>query len=176
MHQCVLNNMNCLSKIKAMHGTDKQPGQLNNPPQITVPECYRLIRPSDQDWWSENLQRFPRNFKACNALQSQRVPPFSEATRELLIDKYCPPEIKAEVSRSIKNRACIIRVYLGRRRIRQEPGRRSKFNGFSLRNYPLHVDQWKTWASCHDMSLYARTKVEALATLHWIGKMDGNNI
>ena len=30
--------------------------------------------------------------------------------------------------------------------------------------------------SCHDMSLYARTKAEALATLHWIGKMDGDNI
>ena len=177
MHQRVLDSMSCLNKIKAMHGTDKHPGQLDNPPQITVPECYHLIRPSDQDWWTENLRRFPTNFEACNTLQSQRVPPFSEATRELLIDKYCPPEIKAEVSRSIKNRVCIIRVYLGRRRVRQEPGRRSKVNGFSLRNYPLHVDQMGDMGvSSHDMSLYARTMAEALATLHWIGKMDGNDL
>lgn len=177
VHQRVLNSMSCLNKIKGMQEFDNQPDQPKRPPQIAIPKCYRLIRPSDQDWWTENLRRFPIKYKPCNTLQSQRIPPFPRSTRELLIEKYCPPEIKSEDSRSAKNRACLIRLYLGRRRIRQTPGWQSKFKGFSLRNFPLHLDQMEEiGVSQQDMSLYARIMAEALATLHWIGKVDGNDI
>lgn len=46
-----------------------------------------------------------------------------------------------------------------------------------MRNLPLHLDQMEEVGLFqHDMSLYARIMAEALALLHWIGKVDGNDI
>ncbi|ODM18941.1 hypothetical protein SI65_05558 [Aspergillus cristatus] len=79
---------------------------------------------------------FGTDYQPCNTLESQRIPPFPEATRELLIQDYCAPDNRPKASAHKANHDCLIRPYLGRRRIRKEP---SKF--ISLRNYPFHVDQ-----------------------------------
>ncbi|KAI9036041.1 zinc finger protein [Aspergillus affinis] len=53
----------------------------------------------------------------------------------------------------------------------------SKFRGFSLQNFPLHVDQMtELGIPSDDIDCYAAMMGEALATLHWLGEMDGNDV
>jgi len=71
---------------------------------------------------------------------------------------------------------CLIRPYLGRRRTRK-PHTSSRFTGFSLRNFPLHLDQLESLGiTPSDIQQYARTMAETLATMHWVGEIDGNDI
>ena len=76
------------------------------------------------------------------------------------------------------NHDCMIRPYLGRKRTQQvQSTHPSRFRVFSVRNYPLPVDQMeKIGLSSSDLSLYIRTMAEALATLRWASKIDGNDI
>jgi hypothetical protein len=83
---------------------------------INIPLCHSFITPTDS-WWTSNLDRFPPDYKPCNVTEMQRIPPVSEATRELLIDRYCPRRSADEVRKSDTNRDCLIRPYLGRRRL-----------------------------------------------------------
>lgn len=84
--------------------------------QIQIPACYDFIKVTDQNWWSLNQRKFPPGYTPCNMIQSQRIPPFSEATRQLLITKYCPTNIVQQILISEPNKDCLIRPYLGRRR------------------------------------------------------------
>jgi hypothetical protein len=152
---------------------------LNESPQIRlqkVPTCYDFIKATDQDWWSLNQQKFPSGYTPCNMIQSQRIPPFSETTRELLITNYCPSKIAQQIRTSEPNKDCLIRPYLGRRRT-QKPHCMSQFSAFSLRNYPLHIDQMETLGmTSNSIQQYARTMAETLAIMRWIGEIDGNDI
>jgi hypothetical protein len=71
--------------------------------------------------------------------------------------------------------SCLIRPYLGRRRRRgQEGGTKSRFQRFSLRNVPLHVDQMEALGL--DLNAYAETMAEALALMHWGAQIDANDV
>lgn len=63
-----------------------------------------------------------------------------------------------------------MRLYLGRRKIQNK----SRLNVFSLRNYPLHLNQ------AEDLELpilkYAHAMAEMLATMHWGAQIDANDI
>lgn len=59
-------------------------------PQFQISRCYRFIRATARGWWDQNLSSFPAGFAPCDTTYFQRIPPFLEATRRLLIDKYCP--------------------------------------------------------------------------------------
>jgi len=61
--------------------------------RIQIPDCYEFIRATDQKWWSTNQRRFPPGYTPCNIIQSERIPPFSEAIRQVLISNYCPSKI-----------------------------------------------------------------------------------
>ncbi|PLN79529.1 hypothetical protein BDW42DRAFT_172704 [Aspergillus taichungensis] len=156
--------------------------------RVKVPICHRLIKPDkeeDRNWWTENLERFPPGYAPCNTLQSQRIPPFPLHTRELLVSRFCPAELREEILNSKANEDCLIRPYLGRKRILQHrsssplgsaPRRRVR-SFFSLRNYPLHVDQMgELGIPARDIRLYARMMANALATLHWVGEIDANDV
>lgn len=55
--------------------------------------------------------------------------------------------------------------------------RGSKFQAFSLRNYPLHLDQMEELGIPVDqLETYARTMAETLALMHWVAGIDGNDI
>ena len=66
---------------------------------------------------------------------------------------------------------CLVRPYLGRRRRLEK---QSKSKSFSLRNYPLHIDQIEELKL--DGKLYARIMAETLAHLYWGAHMDANDV
>ncbi|PYH83239.1 hypothetical protein BO82DRAFT_332101 [Aspergillus uvarum CBS 121591] len=146
--------------------------------QARIPQCHKYITPQDQSWWDTNLRWFPDGYTACNAILSERIPPFPEHTRRLLVDRYCPPEIRHDILHSASNEACLIRPYIGRQRTYSTAlNGRSRFRGFSLRNFPLHVDQMaELGISTEDVDCYAGIMGEALATFHWVAKMDANDV
>ena len=48
---------------------------------------------------------------------------------------------------------------------------------FSLRNYPLHLDQMEELGlGDGDIKGYARTMAEALAMMHWVAEVDANDV
>lgn len=151
---------------------------------LTVPACHRFITPAD-DWWDTNLRKFPEGYVPCNAIHAERIPPMSQAVRELLIDTYCPPSIIAEIKASDTNKDCLIRPYLGRRRVlatsqngdtsSRRPPRPRAF--FSLRNFPLHVDQMEQLGiQSADMETFAKGMANALATMHFNAGIDANDV
>lgn len=112
--------------------------------QFRIPQCYRFITPEDTSWWAENLPLFPPGYSPCNAISSERIPPFPEHIPALLLKKFCPfsPEASRQIMTSASNRACLIRPYIGRQRTYPTGMNvRSRFRGFSLLNFPLHIDQ-----------------------------------
>ncbi|KAJ5923673.1 hypothetical protein N7454_008918 [Penicillium verhagenii] len=144
--------------------------------QIQIPACHNFIDAGDQEWWTQNLSRFPPGYTPCNILQSQRIPPLPEAVRHLIIEKYCPPRIVEQITTSKPDKDCLIRPYLGRRRTRRQNST-SRFTAFSLRNYPLHIDQMESLGlPIGDVQKYARAMAGTLAVMHWVGEIDGNDI
>ncbi|KAL8833618.1 MAG: hypothetical protein Q9170_004166 [Blastenia crenularia] len=141
---------------------------------LHVPACLQFLASDDQIWWAQELSRFPEGFQPCNALVTERIPPFSEEVRNRIVEKYCPEKLRPKLG-SIKshkaNKDCLIRPYLGRRR-RQE--RRTQLMSFSLRNFPLHLDQIEDLAL--NGKIYARIMAVTLARLYWQLHIDANDI
>ncbi|CAG8937269.1 unnamed protein product [Penicillium salamii] len=145
-------------------------------PQITIPTCYDFISSTDHEWWSVNQQKFLPGYTPCNVIMSQRIPPFTEPTRRLLIENYCPPKIQQQIINSEPDKDCLIRPYLGRRRT-QRAHTTSRFSAFSLRNFPLHLDQMESLGiTTSEIYQYARSMAETLAVMHWICEIDGKDI
>ncbi|KAJ5795453.1 uncharacterized protein N7518_003993 [Penicillium psychrosexuale] len=146
--------------------------------EIQIPSCHNFIEPKNKEWWAANLERFPQGYTSCNMIEAQRIPPFGEPTRHLLIQAFCPDEIKQIIIKSEPDQDCTIRLYLGRRRTHTQDSKTfSQFRAFSLRNYPLHEDQLEELAiTTDDLQQYARTMAEALAMMHWIAGIDANDV
>lgn len=147
-------------------------------PRIQVPQCYRFITADDQNWWS-CLDLFPHGYTPCNVIQSERIPPLPQNIREFLIDEYCPSFLSSEIKASDANRDCIVRPYLGRRRFAPATtvnggNRPPRFSAFSLRNFPLHIDQMERLDI--DAKVYAEIMAESLAMMHWHTKIDANDV
>ena len=141
-------------------------------PRVTLPACHQLIRSDDEEWWNKQITRFPKDVQiSCNTLVTDRIPPFSKEVRNTITDRYCPEPLKLSIRSSDSDQDCLIRPYLGRRR---RLVRRSRFQGFSLRNYPLHVDQMEELAL--DMMMYAEIMAETLAHLYWRAHVDANDL
>ncbi|KAI9869330.1 MAG: hypothetical protein M1813_000119 [Trichoglossum hirsutum] len=144
---------------------------------IQIPQRYGFIEAADREWWDKNLISFPQGYSPCNVLHSERIPPLPQNIRELLIDKYCPTPLIPEITASDANRDCLIRPYLGRRRIAPRDGDRpSKFKAFSLRNFPLHIDQMEQLDIGVGIVTYAEMMAETLAIIHWYGEIDANDV
>ncbi|KAK2754774.1 hypothetical protein FQN54_006667 [Arachnomyces sp. PD_36] len=163
MHQRVLRSL------------DQQTKDLNSSLSIQIPLCYQLIDAEDGEWWDKNHDNFPEGYSACKTLHSERIPPFPRDVREFLIDKYCPASLIAEIKSSDANQDCLIRPYLGRRRLKNEGRNRpSRLTAFSLRNFPLHVDQMEELGI--ETDVYAKIMAETLAIMHWDAKVDANDV
>ncbi|CAG8403721.1 unnamed protein product [Penicillium salamii] len=145
-------------------------------PQTTIPACYDFIDSIDVEWWSVNQQKFPPGYTPCNVLLSQRIPPFTELIRRLLIDTYRSPNIRQQIINSESDKDCLIRPYLGRRRT-QRAHTTSRFSAFSLRNFPLHLDQMESLGvATSEINQYARSMAETLAMMHWVCEIDGKDV
>ena len=140
---------------------------------IRITACQEYISAEEASWWSPRILRFPKEFQVpCNALVTERIPPFPLAVREKLIDLYCSPSLKPSIKTSEPNTDCLIRPYIGQ-------GRRSASHplrprAFSLGNYPLHMDQIEELGL--DSMLLARTMAETLASIYWLAHIDANDI
>ncbi|CAG8292220.1 unnamed protein product [Penicillium olsonii] len=145
---------------------------------IQIPLCHNFIKPEDEEWWFQNHDIFPQGHTPCNMIESQRIPAFEESTRTLLIQKFCPEEIKQVIMDSEPDRDCLIRPYLGRRRTHSPSSQTSsRFRAFSLRNYPLHEDQMEELGiSTDDIQHYARIMADALAMMHWVARIDASDV
>ncbi|KAJ5779806.1 hypothetical protein N7457_007526 [Penicillium paradoxum] len=171
MHQRVLQSHRTLTKLKQK--STEHPRY----PQIQIPACHSFIQATDQ-WWITNLGKFPPEYSPCNTLHSQRIPPFNQSTRELLIHNFCADELKSTLLQSIPDRDCLVRLYLGRHRTHvREYQTPSRFRAFSLRNFPLHANQLVgLGVPTNDVHKYAETMAETLAMMHWIAGVDGNDV
>lgn len=142
--------------------------------RICIPSCHQYIPRDDKTWWDRNISSYPTEFQvSCNLLITDRIPPFPVEVRNTIIDKYCPRPLIPSIKASKPDEDCLIRPYLGRRRLAkgQPP---SKFHAFSLRNFPLHVDQME---ELHiDAPLYASIMAETLAYLYWTARIDANDV
>ena len=139
---------------------------------VQIPDCYRYVHRTDYAWWDQRLARFPDRFQVPgNALVTERVPPFPASVRYGIIEKYCPEKLVSSIKVSDADQDCLVRPYLGRSR-RQE--RQTGFHAFSLRNYPLHVDQMEELSL--DKAKYARIMAETLAAMYWKAEVDANDV
>lgn len=171
MHQRVLQSFQELLHLRGNAEAEKY-----LPHAAQAPACHGFISAENQSWWAMNLRRFPSDHTPCNIIQSQRIPPFPESIRRFLIDKYCPAGRAGQILTSNADKDCLIRPYLGRRRT-QSLCSQSRFKAFSLRNFPLHVDQMEEIGiPTSDLHQYARVMAETLAIFHWVGQIDGNDI
>lgn len=139
---------------------------------VRVPHCSQYIYASNQGWWDEQIPRFPERFQVpCNALVTERIPAFPDDVRHTIVDRYCPEVLKGAIRTSVPDEDCLIRPYLGRRR---RCVRQSRVQAFSLRNYPLHMDQIEDLKL--DGALYARNMAETLANLFWRAHVDAADV
>lgn len=149
---------------------------VNSNPQhaagFRIPLCRGFLKKSDADW-SRILLRLPPGSAACNALLSEKVQPVSEAARSLLAANYARDHDHEAIVDDKKNEHCLIRPYLGRRK--QGRARRpGKPASFSLRNFPLHIDQMEELGMT--IEPYAKTMAEGLAFLLWVARIDANDV
>ncbi|KAL1862369.1 hypothetical protein Plec18170_001195 [Paecilomyces lecythidis] len=197
MHKRVIQSLEQLRCLDKNNATVYETATANTSSQtnltiIAIPTCHRFITPTDTTWWDANLAKFPEGYTSCNVIHAQRIPPMSRPVREFLIDRYCPPSIVAEIKTSDTNQDCLIRPYLGRRRVlptepsqsddergtgtsSRRPPRQRAF--FSLRNFPLHIDQMEQLGvPFSDMEIYTRGMADALAAMHFIALIDANDV
>ena len=141
---------------------------------VCVPRWPTFIKNDDQDWWDRNLTRLPTGYSSCNALCSERIPPLPQEVRHRLIDRYCPPTLIEAIRDDDRNRDCLVRPYLGKRKVQNQARKAPKLPCFSLRNLPLHLNQ------VEDLQLpilkYAQAMAETLAMMHWAAKIDASDI
>ncbi|ETS73108.1 hypothetical protein PFICI_15283 [Pestalotiopsis fici W106-1] len=137
-----------------------------------IPECHEFVPDTYAGWTTTTLlNRFPQGYTACNILITQRIPPFPEQARHALTDKFCPTHLIENIKADTNNLDCLVRPYLGRRKFGQC---RSKLRVFSLRNYPLHIDQMSDLGL--DAFGYSTAIARALAFMYWKGKIDANDV
>ncbi|KAK7455039.1 hypothetical protein Landi51_03248 [Colletotrichum acutatum] len=77
--------------------------------------------------------------------------------------------MKADASNNPANKHCLIRIYLGRRRMNQRVE-----NKFSLRNFELTLDKMEILGV--DPQQYVQPMAEALAVMHWAAQIDGADV
>jgi hypothetical protein len=138
--------------------------------KVQVPRHKYFVGMHDEVWWPENLDRFPNLSTPSNLLATERILPLTKMIRESLIDMYCPSEHRAYFKADASNKDCLVRIYLGKRRVPVS----SKFKGFQLRNFQLHLDQIEELEL--DSGEFATCIAEALAIMHWACQLDANDV
>jgi hypothetical protein len=141
--------------------------------ECRVPQLFSYIPKDNYEWWQENTSFFPTVHESvplpAMALVSQRILPIPKVARQALIDKYCPAPSRALAALNDKNRDCLARVYLGRRRLLDILSA-----NFRLRNFNLHLDQIVELNL--PVKYFASAMGEALAVIHWSAHVDGYDI
>lgn len=139
--------------------------------EVWIPLAFWYANKDTSEFWDSNLDKFPftETFpkKTRSVFCMERVPPIPQRFRHHLIDKYCPGD-KESAKSYAPNQDCLVRPLLGRR------GRGSGTLAFSLRNFPLHLDQFKELNL--NVTHYVQAMAEAMAVLHGVAKVDAMDI
>ncbi|KAF5963304.1 triacylglycerol lipase II precursor [Fusarium coicis] len=137
-----------------------------------IPLCRGFLSKED-DGWSLVLPRLPPGSNPCNPLLSEKVQPLSEDVRKLLVSKFARGGSDQDaIINDKKNEHCLIRPYPGRRKKDWGSTNRSSF--FSLRNFPLDLDRMIELGL--DVQNYTKVMAEGLAFLHWVARIDANDV
>jgi hypothetical protein len=136
-----------------------------------IPLCRGFLSKEDEGW-SLVLPRPPPGSKTCNALLSEKVQPLSEDVRKLLVSKFARGGSDQDAIINDKNEHCVIRPYLGRRK--KDWGNTNLSSFFSLRNFPLDLDRMIELGL--DVQNYTKVMAEGLAFLHWVARIDANDV
>lgn len=143
---------------------------------IKIPRLYAWITRTSTEFWEEHEHLFKDAAAQAhvqlptNLIKAERILPLSRPIRARLIDTFCPAELKESAHRDQSNRDCLIRVYLGRSVTRSSAA--SRF--FSLRNFPMSVDQMLKIGI--NMQKIASSMAGTLATLHWRAYVDARDV
>ncbi len=148
---------------------------------VHVPRPYSYVNEGEKYWWTFNASRFPHQFQQnADVLISERILPLAKPIRESLIDQYCPEHRVTQAKEDPANADCLVRLYLGKRR---NPRQSRSGSGdvhahiqtfFTLRNFPLHLDQAEDLDL--DIFIMASDMADALATLHWKCSIDADDV
>jgi len=138
-------------------------------PLCHIPTPRQYIAANDIQWWENQGPRFPvEHRKLRSVLICERILPLSKIIRRAFIDKYCPEQHREAAIADPRNRDCLVRVYLGELRNNRP------YMNFSLRNFPLYLDQ------ILDLELNAEGFVDAmantLAIIHFQAELDARDI
>lgn len=99
-------------------------------------------------------------------------------TRRLMVEKFWngPADMIDHIVNDRRNQHCLIRPYLGRRRVDRNASvqRSNMVKPISLRNYPLHIDQIEALGLPTHM--YARAMADGLAFLLWVAEIDACDV
>jgi hypothetical protein len=106
--------------------------------------------------------------KLRSVLISERILPLPKIVRHAFIAKYCPEQHREAAIADPRNRDCLVRVYLGELRNNRP------YMNFSLRNFPLYLDQ------ILDLELNAEGFADAiantLAIIHFRAELDARDV
>lgn len=140
---------------------------------FNIPESEAFIDENAPEW-ADILPRLPAGYAPCKAIISEKIMPVSLPFRRMIIDNFIPGVDTDKVLDTQANKHYLIRPYLGRRRFQAESERPQRLRAYSLRNFPLHIDQMESIGlPPHD---YAISMADALAFLYWIAKVDANDV
>lgn len=145
---------------------------------FNIPSCRGFLESAEENTWSQILPYLPPESSACNALLSDKIMPMPRPARQVLVEKYAPGTGSLDVFLDDpKNDHCLIRPYLGRRKHTSTTDTRARRPSFfSLRNFPLHIDRMEDLGLSATLDAYAKSMADALAFLHWIAKVDANDV
>ncbi|KAJ5861859.1 uncharacterized protein N7529_009169 [Penicillium soppii] len=146
MHRRVIRSHQTLATLKEI--------------KIQIPTCHNFIKAVDKE----------RCLSVSHHLEN--------LLDRFFIQGFCSNEIKPSILNSKPDGDCLVRLYLGRRRTQMRTSEAlPRLKVFSLRNYPLHEDQMEQLGiSTNDMHQYAQSMAEALAMMHWVAGIDGNDV
>lgn len=142
--------------------------------QVQVPKgnWFIPVEKDKQDWWKDNGDRFifefPEQKRKTDVFCMERIFPVPAPMRNALIDRFCNPKHRDAARANSKNKACLVRVMLGR------SGNDSSALGFNLRNFSMTADKFEKLGM--DALDYAEAMGHAMAVMHWQAKLDGEDI
>ncbi|KAM0257756.1 hypothetical protein ACHAQJ_004207 [Trichoderma viride] len=139
---------------------------------VRIPECHFFASREEPTYLNQYLKLSEVADEVCylpaSALVTERIQPFSKATRSALIHKYCVPEMKEAALADNDNMDCLVRVYLG------SMNGKSDRKSFSLRNFKLHMNQMAELQM--DVVAMSRKMAVAMAIMHWGARVSGRDV
>lgn len=145
-------------------------------PDSSVPKtplCHDYRPVDDEEFWSDNLERFPTSHRTKQPLFTvDRIFPLPQETRESLINMYFDEdeEIQQEAKDDPDNKDCLVRIYLGER----ESIRQQSESYDTLRNFPLRLNMMEDLEI--EVSQLSKEMAIGLAIMHWQAQVDGMDV